>query len=612
MPDAGNPNQTADQVSAVPQDASNVAAFGDDAGNPAAAIKYSVPLPGSYSFDRIVPLEAPADWFTDSAKAAGTSLADLGVVAVDSSGKITSVDSARLTALFQQVLPASARPTLRQASQAGMTPATTVAPTGGLGGPVTIARADGSALRQDFLDAMAQQQTEATAAARNRPSSITIPVSGLGQSIAQASVPVSGTQPTLALVETYEVSAFLGDYGLGRTLQTYSLLPGERSQISVQTWRSDQASRDDSTSVFDSSDTAAQTRFGNQLSQQSGSAFQDQGGWAVSVATKASGGINLGLVSAGASVEAGFAANHQEARQSFASSVSQASSEHAAQVNNSRSQAVSSTEASTQDSGSSGQTVREISNTNLRRVLNFVFRELNQTYQVVTALRSVKVAFYNGNPGSADVAEQSDLSRLVAKWVVPASQDTAARAILALTAQCIDDTGTPQPMLEVGTRRSGLFTGWESATLADDGTLVCTDPPLEPTLLWRTKRGPIGQMNSQDEPLPQQANGVVVARTEIVLRTDNVVVEALLGRADALDPYAAALQSLDLQARAAAIQRMALKAARTDAALKLVADAPAEGRVTAWDTVFGEKPGIEVLSAATAANGAASGHPAEQ
>jgi hypothetical protein len=67
-----------------------------------------------------------------------------------------------------------------------------------------------------------------------------------------------------------------------------------------------------------------------------------------------------------------------------------------------------------------------------------------------------------------------------------------------------------------------------SATAASDGA---PDPPLEPSLLWRVRRGPIGQVNAQAEPLPQQVDGVVVARTGIVLRTDNVVVEALLGQA---------------------------------------------------------------------------------
>ena len=85
-------------------------------------------------------------------------------------------------------------------------------------------------------------------------------------------------------------------------------------------------------------------------------------------------------------------------------------------------------------------------------------------------------------------------------------------------------------------------------------------------------------------------------RSSVVLRTDNVVVEALLGQADALDPYESALQALDLIERDAGIQRA------TDA-LALVKAQPADKRVDAWGKVFPENPEIEVVPAAAVSNG---------
>ncbi len=323
---------------------------------------------------------------------------------------------------------------------------------------------------------------------------------------------------------------------MGRTLQTFSLLPGERTTITVETWRTDAAAREDASSVFDSSDAAAQSRFSSALTLESGSAFQDQGGWAVSVGTKVSGGFNLGIVQGSASLEAGFSANHQEARQQFSNSVSQTSQEHASQVNSSRRQAVETTSSATTATGATQRTVREISNTNLRRVLNFVFRELNQTYETITSLRDVRIAFYNGNVGSATVVPLADLRRLLREYIVPERQEELARTILAMVAQCIDHEGSPQTVLQVGVSAGGTYS-WTDAQLTDDGMLDFDDSPLDGRYSWRIKRGPIGQEDNNESP---KVPGVVTAKDTIVLRTDNIVVEALLGQADALDPYASA------------------------------------------------------------------------
>ena len=39
------------------------------------------------------------------------------------------------------------------------------------------------------------------------------------------------------LIEHYKVCAYLGDYGAGKTVRTFSLLPGERTTISVKSYR---------------------------------------------------------------------------------------------------------------------------------------------------------------------------------------------------------------------------------------------------------------------------------------------------------------------------------------------------------------------------------------
>jgi hypothetical protein len=452
--------------------------------------------------------------------------------------------------------------------------------------------------REAYLDRLAEIQIAELSTLHDRVGpTVTIPTASLGESIqpveySMADAGVSG----IALVETWELRSFLGDYGLGRTLQTFSLLPGERTTITVETWRTEAATREDATSVFDSSDIASQTRFGSTLSRQSGAGFQQQGGWAASIGGGVSAGVNLGIVSFGASIQGGYAANHQEARQAFAASVAETTREHASQVNNSRRQTIESTSSTTTASGMSTTTVRELANTNLRRVLNFVFRELNQTYETLTVLRNVKIAFYNGNIGSAEVVALADLGKLLDKYVVEAHRSELARIILGLVAQCLDYQGTAVPTLQVGTRPKGNIYEWQDARLTADGTLDLEGDPLDGNLSWRFKPGMLGEGNTQ-------VDGVITDMASVVLRTDNVIGEALLGQADALDPYASELQALDLQSRQADIDHRKSATRKANDALDLVRDLEAKDKVDAYERILGDKPDIEVVPVAAVSNG---------
>jgi hypothetical protein len=598
-------------VTEDPTIATQVAQFGD-AANPAASIQYDIPLPGAYAFQRVTPLEISEDWFEDDAPDVGVSLVQLGVAQGD--GQIESIDSDRLRAFYQKLLPATARPSIRVAADVGVE----IAGAGIARGGEEVLDALSPALRrsaadlviteepledqfqrrQEFLDKLAQAQVdEAQALAENGAAvMIQVPAPGLGQSVQSVDYDVAAAgRPQIAIVETWQLSAFLGDYGLGRTLQTFSLLPGERTSISVETWRSDSSTREDASSIFDSSDTAAQTRFTSELAYESGAAFQDQGGWAVSVGTKVGAGVNLGIVNASASLETGFSANHQEARQQFSTAASQASQEHASQVNASRRQAVQGTSTAATDTGVAQTTVRELANTNLRRVLNFVFRELNQEYETITSLRDVRIAFYNGKFGSLEIVPLADLRRLLNRYVIPAQRDEVARAILAMVVESLDYEGTPQTMLELGTRVGGEYT-WVDAALAEDGSLDFDDSPLAPQYSWRIKRGPIGQSNDE----PHKVAGVVTTKDVVVLRTDNLVIEALLGQADALDPYATALQALDLKSREADIEWRTVETRKTTEALDLLESQPDDEKVDAFDKMLGDKADIEVVPALAA------------
>jgi hypothetical protein len=594
-------------VSEDPVEATSIAIFGPG-DNPSAGISYNLPLPGAYTFQRIVPIDIPSEDFTSGAGDAGIPLTALGVVEV-TDGAISQVNADRLLAYYARTVAAGTRPSLRLAGTYGEDvlnpPVGTDSAQSQVPATATIDLRDDieaqAARRNAYLvaassQAAAEVQARINVAGGQLVTTIDLQVPGVGQSVRRVTYDVSqaGT-PQIAIVETWQISSFLGTYGLGRTLQTFTLLPGEQTTITVDTWRTDAASREDSSSIFDSCDVASQDRFTSSLGTQADVATQDQSGWSASLGFQTSGSASyFGLISGSVSMNAGLAANGQDARQSFSSSVSSASREHAAQVNSSRNQAVSQNTTDTVQSGTSTSTVRTISNTNLRRVLNFVFRELNQEYQTVTALRGISLVFYNGQPGSAEIAPLYQLRDFIGKWIVADQAETVARAILALICQCVDDESNPQTMLQVGERQGGVYT-WADAQLAVDGTIDFNGSVLGEDVSWRIKPGPIGQQNQAD-----QVTGVVTARDTIVLRTDNVVGEALLGKADALDPYASALQSIDLQSRTADVNWRNSQVKRTTEALGIVGTLPEGDKVTGYKDMLVPPPEIQVVPVAAA------------
>jgi hypothetical protein len=596
----------------TPQDAAKIATFGGTTAGKTAQLNYDVALPGAHSWGRVVPLDLDEKTFVDEAAHTGTSLAELGVVSNDGDGPGT-IDTSRLAAFYRAAIPVSARPSLRHVAQVGgdveplltqtLQPRESLADSAAgldlLARRAVVAEPEDVLIQRQRIDSYIERLADqhGNIILSGSAMKVILPTPGIGHSIHPVPVdPVAPAQPRIALIETWELRSYLGDYGLGRTLQTFSLLPGERTTITFSTWRTEASTREDASSIFDSSDTAAQTRFSSSLANSSGSASQDQGGWSASVSTSASAGASFfGLVSGSASVSAGFAANHQEASQRYSNTVSQSASEHASQVNNSRRQSVDSSSSTSSASGSATTTVREISNTNLRRVLNFVFRELNQTYETYAVLRDIRVAFYNGRPDSVEIVPLADLGNLLRKYVKPGAQAAVAKQILGLCAQRFDANSDLVNLLEVGTNPDGVKYEWSFAKLAGDGSIEFDGDPLASDVRWRIRPGALSKPVNN-----RTIDGVVMNKTTVVLRTDNIVVEALLGQADALDPYASALQALDLQRRNTENGAREAETRRTTDALALVAAANENKKVEVWQKLFPDHPDIEVLQAAAA------------
>jgi hypothetical protein len=134
--------------------------------------------------------------------------------------------------------------------------------------------------------------------------------------------------------------------------------------------------------------------------------------------------------------------------------------------------------------------------------------------------------------------------------------------------------------------------------LEGDGALKFADDVLDSDVRWRFRQG---ALSADDDG--HEIQGVIMNRSSIVLRTDNFVVEALLGQADALDPYASALQALDLSERNAKTDARKSETRHETDALDLVSAQPAGERIDAWQKLFPDEPEIQVVPVAAVTDG---------
>ncbi|HXH14465.1 MAG TPA: hypothetical protein VNP04_32460 [Alphaproteobacteria bacterium] len=527
----------------TPQAATNIIAFG---GTPdgAAKINYSVPQPGVVRNRRILALDnadlglTDSDWNTTAKNKTvlPTKDQDLKQIASDPDASLNLytqllksagirmdkvIDFAQAWAALKEGerTAGAERPLVERR----LSPQPGPGPTGPVFPPVDPRLLNGYL---EFKQALGEGR-------------LTLPYPDANGDLQGNSPPPSLTpKPQLFLVEYYDLSSFLGDYGLGRTIKTFTLMPGEAVSIRVRTWRSSETRRRESSSIFDSFGAESNNRFTGSVQRETTDrqTQSEKLGWHVEGTVNASWGWGNATVSGGANGE------YHGSRESFASSVMNAAQEHAQSASSKREASVESSTESTEKVENEESVEREIRNVNLRRTLNFVFRELNQEYLVKLSLVEIRVAFSNGTPGSWREVPLPGLRTLLTDTLTaPNKVDATAQTLLGVIGTVFDESDAPQETLELITMAANGG-GWTVTPAQRDATGKFPEPTH--TRFYRFKRGAIGQ-----EDKPQRVKGVLMREDKVVLRTDSVVVEALLGQADALDEYAMLSQKADAEAK---------------------------------------------------------------
>jgi hypothetical protein len=389
--------------------------------------------------------------------------------------------------------------------------------------------------------------------------------------------------PKLTVVEHYRVCAFLGDYGAGKVLKTFSLLPGESTTISVRSYKDQTSSYTKSsstdtneyTSTYYAQDensvstlaenalegysthaaTQLQSHIESMNQSQTGSSTNSTSSNSSSGGGGAQAGFNLfGLFNA--QVGGGFQVSGSNTttqngyrndlvsnlNSAISASANESSSYRDVQVNTtsgnaqnnssggagggSASMSVSQQESMLIKSGEETSTLRVIQNINHSRTLNFVFRQMLQEYIVLTWLDDVTIQFTTGNPGQHRSVRLSQLESFLAELIPDTTQrDEVRKAILLQLCNVANYQGTIMPFAEK-----------VSETFQD-----CVDGLQVPSIDYWRKRANLTDTYTSGG-LDIKVPGVILSAASHILRTDSVIVDAVLGQGEALDCYNIRLQ----------------------------------------------------------------------
>jgi hypothetical protein len=366
--------------------------------------------------------------------------------------------------------------------------------------------------------------------------------------------------PVLVLIEHYRLSSFRGSYGPGRIVNTVSLLPGEKTEISVSTFASQSSSQtlkkelDESTSnktsrnisnassIFEGANEETSDSFAKQISSENERRTNksDNFNWDVSASGGAAGGVwhVEGSASAGGSINV--------SRDEMARDVANATNEHASRSAakrevkvdsvtdiNARKERVRRIQESqtTSVSLTNDQTdaqIRTLENINVSRTLNFVFRQMNQQYITLLHMIDLEIGFQiTGQPETRRVVPLTSLDRLLDEVIEADSREQVRQQILHQIQTILDFNGETV---------DGFIQEVQAPPVS------ATELSADPIHYHRVNRKFMSNYTDAKTSMTWQVPGIIIDVNENIMRTEHLYADSFLGLGEALDEYSQGLQ----------------------------------------------------------------------
>ncbi len=350
-------------------------------------------------------------------------------------------------------------------------------------------------------------------------------------------------QPRIVLVEHYRLSSYLGDYGAGKTLNTFALLPGEESTITIRTWKQIKETLIENSSILDSYEVESADLFQEDIQKEHSNKdkVDEANSWGVEANASAT------WAWGSASVKAEAKGSHNSSREDFARNVNNTLSKHSAKASHQRKIEINSSTERQEEEGEEISVTRILKNINLSRVMNFVFRELNQEFISYLHLVDLRIAFVNGFPQSTRVYTLSELDNLL-DWAIieEKNQGQIKTSIIDAYKSVLDFNDEPCELIKrQGSEKDGF---------------------------WRVRRGALSEDKELEEgqKFDEQTSGIIVKKMINILPTDAIIVDALLGEGIALDKFALSSQKEAIRAKRVANALSESEKDKLDLALKII------------------------------------------
>ena len=392
----------------------------------------------------------------------------------------------------------------------------------------------------------------------------------------------SNPKPKLILLEEQKLCSYLGDYGAGKVVKTFSLLPGEKTEITVKSYKDYKStysktsiqSETDVTSTYYSDDeksTSSQaenvldsfsqssvdefqkqiedrTQVDNSSSTSSNSTDKTEKKGDARIRLKAGEKNYLETTGSVATTNVTGSTSNQT-RQDMVSTLNSSLESHVQNSSKNREVEVNTTTGNERNQSKGGNnsssselttttseeiskteqdeslTVRKLENINHSRVLNFVFRQMLQEYISILYLNDVRLVFSNGYKESIVQFKISSLQGFLDKYIIADKRAEVKKAILIHFCNVSDYQDVKHSFLEKVI---------EEYNDCDSGT------PDETYTYYRKKSG-LSQTYSTGT-FSFTVPGIILSVANHMLKTDSVLCDALLGQGEALDCYNNRLQ----------------------------------------------------------------------
>jgi hypothetical protein len=279
-----------------------------------------------------------------------------------------------------------------------------------------------------------------------------------------------------------------------------------------------------SSSILDSYEDEVANEFqtGVQEEHSNKSDVDEANSWGVKASASSSWGFGK------ASVKGEVKESYNSSREDFARNVHNTLAKHVAKASHQRKIEINSSTERRVEEGEENLVTRILKNINLSRVMNFVFRELNQEFISYLHLVDLRVAFVNGFPQSTRVYTLSELDKLLEWAIIEEHRDEIRNSIIEACSSVLDFRDECRALIEL-------------KELEEDVSY------------YRVCRGALSEDPdlAEGQDFDKQTPGIIVKKMSNILPTAAIVVDALLGEGIALDQYALSSQEETIRAKRA-------------------------------------------------------------